>query len=272
MALEWHSLVPRNAPGQRGCGHSTTDSIQQNPAKANRGAIFFYRLRQRIRGTILLVWAIGGPPARPRRIPNPGRCPGARRGLAANPAGASSGPWRIPVSGRCLGARRRLAANPAGASSGPWRIPVSGPKSRLFAEQVSPGFWFFAPPLLIVYLSTAPKVIHSEVWPYISSKFRHFRVKNRSNGVKIVSKKVKKGAHFVMPILTFWLFTPLGASARAVFAFRKGKKGAFSGRSGASSKVIHKLAAVVDRAGPFGSPRRPSQPESGIDARPAHGL
>ena len=48
-------------------------------------------------------------------------------------------------------------------------------------------------------------VIHSDVWPYISSKFRHFRVKNRSNGVKIGSKKVKKGAHFVMPILTFWV-------------------------------------------------------------------
>jgi hypothetical protein len=80
-----------------------------------------------------------------------------------------------------------------------------------------------------VYLSTAPKVIHNEVWPYISSKFRHFGVKNRSNGVKIGSKKVKKGAHFVMPILTFWALPPSGASARADFASRKGKKGAFSG-------------------------------------------
>ena len=71
--------------------------------------------------------------------------------------------------------------------------------------------------------------MHNEVWPYISSKFRHFGVKNRSNGVKIGSKKVKKGAHFVMPILTFWLFTPSGASAKAVLAFPKGKKARFRG-------------------------------------------
>ena len=32
-----------------------------------------------------------------------------------------------------------------------------------------------------------------------------------------------------MPILTFLGWTPSGASAKAVLAFRKGKKGAFSG-------------------------------------------
>ena len=32
-----------------------------------------------------------------------------------------------------------------------------------------------------------------------------------------------------MPILTFWGLTPSGASARAVFAFRKGKKARFGG-------------------------------------------
>jgi len=52
-----------------------------------------------------------------------------------------------------------------------------------------------------------------------------------------------------MPILTFWWWTPSGASARAVSACPKGKKGAFWGRSGASSKVIHSLMAVVDCAG-----------------------
>jgi hypothetical protein len=44
-----------------------------------------------------------------------------------------------------------------------------------------------------------------------------------------------------MPILTFWLFTPSGASARADLTFPKGKKGAFSGRKIARSKVIHNL-------------------------------
>jgi hypothetical protein len=43
------------------------------------------------------------------------------------------------------------------------------------------------------------------------------------------SKRHQKGAHFVMPILTFWGWTPSGASARAVLAFRKGKKACFGG-------------------------------------------
>jgi hypothetical protein len=60
-------------------------------------------------------------------------------------------------------------------------------------------------------------------------KNRQIRVKIGQNGVKIGSKKVKKGAHFVMPILTFWWVTPSGASARAVLACRKGKKARFRG-------------------------------------------
>jgi len=81
--------------------------------------------------------------------------------------------------------------------------------------------------------------MHNEVWPYISSKFRHFGVKNRSNGVKIGSKKVKKGAHFVMPILTFRGVTPPGASARADLACRKGFFGWYFGPKTARAKVIH---------------------------------
>jgi hypothetical protein len=42
-----------------------------------------------------------------------------------------------------------------------------------------------------------------------------------------------------MPILTFWGVTPSGASARAVLACPKGKKGAFWGAPGAGLKVIH---------------------------------
>ena len=46
-----------------------------------------------------------------------------------------------------------------------------------------------------------------------------------------------------MPILTFWGWTPSGASARAIFAFPKGKKGAFSVCEKPYAKVIHKRAA-----------------------------
>jgi hypothetical protein len=70
-------------------------------------------------------------------------------------------------------------------------------------------------------------------------KFRQIRVKIDQNGVKIGSKSDQKRAHFVMPILTFLGVTPSGASAKAVFAFRKGKKGAFPGAKMASEKVIH---------------------------------
>jgi hypothetical protein len=60
-------------------------------------------------------------------------------------------------------------------------------------------------------------------------KFHQIRVKIDQNGDVFRQKAIKKGAHFVMPILTFWGWTPSGASARAVFAFRKGKKARFGG-------------------------------------------
>ena len=53
--------------------------------------------------------------------------------------------------------------------------------------------------------------------------------RNRSKRRRFPSKSDQKGAHFVMPILTFWWVTPSGASAKAVFAFRKGKKARFGG-------------------------------------------
>ena len=62
---------------------------------------------------------------------------------------------------------------------------------------------------------------------------------NRSKRRRFPSKSDQKRAHFVMPILTFWGWTPSGASARAVLASRKGKKGAFSGAPGQVPKVIH---------------------------------
>jgi len=73
---------------------------------------------------------------------------------------------------------------------------------------------------------------------------------NRSNGVKIGSKKDKKGARFVMPILTFLGWTPSGASARAVFAFRKGQKPCFRGSKRPCGKVIHKMWKTLAAPGP----------------------
>jgi hypothetical protein len=102
--------------------------------------------------------------------------------------------------------------------------------SRLnLRTQVSPGFGFSAPVLLIVYLSIAAKVMHNEVWPCVHVANHQIRVKIGQNGVKIGSKNDQKRAQIVMPILTFWPVTPSGASARADFAFPKGKKARFGG-------------------------------------------
>jgi len=47
-----------------------------------------------------------------------------------------------------------------------------------------------------------------------------------------------------MPILTFWVWTPSGASARAVLACPKGKKGAFSG----APEQVPKLSTISTTA------------------------
>jgi len=44
-----------------------------------------------------------------------------------------------------------------------------------------------------------------------------------------------------MPILTFWVRTPSGASARADLALRKGHFGVVQGSKTACGKVIHKM-------------------------------
>jgi len=156
----------------------------------------------------------------------PGRVPGARIPIA--------GRWPLPPP---------ESAMPA-FSLGACRAALIVSHSALYALHSSPvtGVPRFPSPLflaLIVYHSTASKVIHNGVCTYVSSKFRHFGVKNRSNGVKIGSKKVKKGAHFVMPILTFWVLTPSGASARADLACRKGFLGWYFGPKTARAKVVH---------------------------------
>ena len=78
-------------------------------------------------------------------------------------------------------------------------------------------------------------------------KNHHIRVKIGQNGDVFRQKAIKKGAHFVMPILTFWGVTPSGASARADFAFRKGKKGAFSG----PPRRVQKLSTISTKGTPW---------------------
>jgi len=64
---------------------------------------------------------------------------------------------------------------------------------------------------------------------------------NRSKRRRFPSKRDQKGAHFVMPILTFWGVTPSGASARADLPLRKGHFGVVQGSKRACGKVIHKI-------------------------------
>jgi len=111
---------------------------------------------------------------------------------------------------------------------------------------------------LIVYLSSAPKSYPQRRVPKSACQIPSNSSQNRSKRRRFPSKSDQKRAHFVMPILTFWGVTPLGASARADFALPKGKKGAFWRRKMASGKVIHNWTAVVDNAGPFGLRRTAS--------------
>ena len=53
-----------------------------------------------------------------------------------------------------------------------------------------------------------------------------------------------------MPILTFWPFTPSGASARAVLGCRKGFFGGYFGPKRACAKVIHKMWKTLAPPGP----------------------
>ena len=99
--------------------------------------------------------------------------------------------------------------------------------------QVSPCFRFPVPRSLFPAFGSYPqRRMHMR-----PCKNHQIRVKIGQNGVKIGLKKVKKGAHFVMPILTFGGVIPSGASARAVLASRRGKKGAFRGAKSPGQKL-----------------------------------
>ena len=73
---------------------------------------------------------------------------------------------------------------------------------------------------------------------------------NRSKRRRFPSKSDQKRAHFVMPILTFWVVTPSGASARAVLGSLKGQKPVFRGSKMPCGKVIHKMWKTLAAPGP----------------------
>ena len=79
---------------------------------------------------------------------------------------------------------------------------------------------------------------------------------NRSKRRRFPSKRHQKGAHFVMPILTFCGVTPSGASARAVLACRKAVSGCFWTQVRACAKVIHKMCKTGNRDSGFGIRQR----------------
>ena len=76
---------------------------------------------------------------------------------------------------------------------------------------------------------------------------------NRSKGRQNPIKSDQTRAQFVMPILTFWGVTPSGASAKADFALRKGKKARFGGPKWRPEK----LSTIRKSYPQFPAPRRP---------------
>ena len=114
-----------------------------------------------------------------------------------------------------LGRRRRFSPNPSSAFSA-----VSAVKERRV-------------PRRCLFASNYPQ----RRTPKSACQKPSNSSQNRSKRRRFPSKSDQKGAHFVMPILTFCGWTPSGASARAVFAFPKGKKGAFSGAPGQFQKL-----------------------------------
>ena len=224
---------------------------------------------------------------RPGRVPD--RCRIARRWLAATPAGGAVCRFGSPLAYLCLRA------------SVPSPLPLSfrTPHSAMLFPVPRPAR---RPALIVAYsaLCTPHSALHTRnscsrlsLRPRVSPGFRHpvFRSRfpafgsypqrrmpirpchkpsnssqNRSKGRRFPSKRDQKGAHFVMPILTFWGVTPSGASARAVLPLRKGHFGVVQGSKRACGKVIHKInkgeQGTGNRERGMGKDR-----ESGIETR-----
>jgi hypothetical protein len=110
-------------------------------------------------------------------------------------------------------------------------------------------------PFFMDLLPNGTEVVHIGVCTSVHVANRQIRVKIGQNGVKIGSKNDQKRAQIVMPILTFWVRTPSGASARAVLGVPKGQKPVFRGSKMPCGKVIHKMWKTLT---PPGARERPT--------------
>ena len=139
----------------------------------------------------------------------------------------SGAPFSAPRPAR----RRRFSPNPSSAFGvyPPWRA-VSAVKERRVLRRC---FFATSYPQRHMHIRPCQKPLNSG--------------QNRSKRRRFPSKSDQKGAQFVMPILTFWGVTPSGASARAVFAFRKGHFRVVQGSKMACGKVIHKMWKTGNR-------------------------
>jgi len=175
-------------------------------------------------------------------------------------------PHRPLTSGRCLtrghspparrGEQRPLQGLPAcglcvRSPAFPWfSFSLYIPHSALCArnsfsrlalqKRVSPGFRFPVPRSRFPAFGSYPQ----RRMPIRPCHKPSNSGQNRSKGRRFPIKSDQNRAHFVMPILTFWGWTPSGGGARAVWASRKGKKGAFSG----APRRVPKLSTIAWRS------------------------
>ena len=92
--------------------------------------------------------------------------------------------------------------------------------------------------------------------PIITCQIPSNSSQNRSKRRRFPSKRHQKRAQIVMPILTFWGWTPSGASAKADFALRKGKKARFGGAKRRPEKLSTRPGFGIRDSG-FGKGQRP---------------
>jgi len=156
------------------------------------------------------------------------------------PVGAGAAGFR----GRC-NSRSRLDLSAEGtigcATWRPFRAVTARSALRDFRFSVPSCLCATVPPpprpFFVDFLPIGMEVVHIGVCTSVHVVNRQNRVKTGQNGVKIVSKNDQKRAQIVMPILTFGGVIPSGASAKAVLASRRGKKGAFRGAKSPGQKL-----------------------------------
>jgi hypothetical protein len=183
---------PRATSGEPGATSGEERATSDEPRAVNPGRRFpIPAVRRPAR-----LWRV---PRSPFPVPWPARLwrvPRSRPSAAVCRFGSSLPPG-LPACGLCV----RSPALPLFSFSlciphSALRTPHSALRtlnscSRLtLRPRVSPGFRFSASLLLIVYLSTAPKVIHNGVWPFVHVK----TIKFGSKSIKKATFSVKKGS------------------------------------------------------------------------------